>query len=194
MHFIQQEGLVYGAEGCNGGSPLDEHADLDLAGGDHLNVDAGRGDGLEHRGGNAGVGAHAQADDRDLGDLGIVGNAAAPISWAAAVAARRVSARSPRAMVKLTSVAPAVATFWTIMSTTMLARAMVSKSRWTTPGRSGTPRMVIRASSFASAAPVTATPSRRASCSPTIQVPGVSANVLRTWIGTPYFLANSIDR
>ena len=80
---------------------------------------------------------------------------------------------------KLTSVVPPVATFWTIMSTTMLAAAIVRKSAWTTPGRSGTPRIVIRASSLARAAPVTATPSRRASRSSTIQVPGASANELR---------------
>ena len=51
------------------------------------------------------------------------------------------------------------------------------------------PRLVLRR-----AAPVTVTPSRRASPSATIQVPSVSENELRTWIGTPYFLANSIDR
>ena len=49
------------------------------------------------------------------------------------------------------------------MSTTMLAVAIVRKIAWTTPGRSGTPEMVTRASSLARAAPVTATPSRRAS-------------------------------
>ena len=65
---------------------------------------------------------------------------------------------------------------------------------WTTPGRSGTPRIVTRASSLTRAAPVTVAPSRRASPSATIQVPGASENELRTWIGTPYFLANSIDR
>ena len=118
----------------------------------------------------------------------------APTSLPASSAARRVSGRSPLATVKLTSVIPPVETFWTIMSTTMFAAAIVRKMAWTTPGRSGTPRIVIRASSLASAAPVTGTPSRRASCSPTIQVPGASENELRTWIGTPYFLANSIDR
>ena len=61
---------------------IDQHADLDLAGRDHLDVDAGRGQGLEHRGGDAGVGAHAQADDRDLGDLGVVGDArGADLAW-----------------------------------------------------------------------------------------------------------------
>jgi hypothetical protein len=52
----------------------------------------------------------------------------------------------------------------------------------------------MRASSFASAAPETLVPILRASRSETIQVPGVSVNELRTWIGTSYFLANSIDR
>ena len=52
----------------------------------------------------------------------------------------------------------------------------------------------MRASSLASAAPVTATPSRRASASGTIQVPSASVNELRTCSGTSYFLANSIDR
>ncbi len=118
----------------------------------------------------------------------------APISPAAASAVRSVSARSPLATVKLTSVAPPVETFWTIMSTTIFRAAIVRNTEWTTPGRSGTPRRVIRASSLARAAPVTATPSRRASSSPTIHVPGASENELRTWIGTPYFLANSMDR
>jgi hypothetical protein len=118
----------------------------------------------------------------------------APTDRAAFSTARSVSARSPESTVKLTSVVPSVATFWTIMSTTICDPAIEWKSEWTTPGRSGTRKTVIRASSLARAAPVTVTPSLRACPSATIQVPGASEKELRTWTGTPYFLANSIDR
>ncbi len=100
----------------------------------------------------------------------------APIAFAAASAATSVSARSPESTVKLTSVAPSVATFWTIMSTTMFAPAIVWNNEWTTPGRSGTPVIVSRASSLAKAAPVTGAPRRRASDSATIHVPSASEN------------------
>ena len=81
------------------------------------------------------------------------------------------------------------------MSTTRFASPMRRKIAWTTPGRSGTPRMVIRASSFASAAPVTLAEPARISARRRSRCLGVSVNELRTWISTvEYFLANSIER
>ena len=47
----------------------DQHADLDLGGRDHLDVDALVGQRLEHLLGDAGMAAHADADDRDLDDV-----------------------------------------------------------------------------------------------------------------------------
>ena len=49
----------------------------------------------------------------------------------------------------------AVPTFWAIMSTTMFCSAMAAKTRWLTPGWSGTPSRVTRASSLTMAAPQT---------------------------------------
>ncbi len=69
---IEQECSVDHSQSRHGRGTIDQDADLDLAGRDHLQVDAGVGERLEHGGGDAGVGAHAQADDRDLGDLGVV--------------------------------------------------------------------------------------------------------------------------
>jgi hypothetical protein len=50
---------------------VDQHRNLDLAGRDRLNVDAAVGQRPEHRGGNACVAFHADANDRDLGDFGV---------------------------------------------------------------------------------------------------------------------------
>src|SRR5262245_25854396 len=47
---------------------VDHHRDLDLRGGDHLDVDALVGERLEHLRGNAHVRAHPDADDRYLAD------------------------------------------------------------------------------------------------------------------------------
>ena len=144
---------------------IDQHADLDLAGRDHLDVDPGLGQGLEHRRGDAGV--------------GLASPGRRPRPWRRSAScvtpAPRRPSRPPRpTSERLGQVAGGdgeadlgrrrrCATFWTIMSTTMFASAIGRNREWTTPGRSGTPRIVIRASSLASAAPVTLTPSRRAS-------------------------------
>src|SRR5271165_1353599 len=48
-----------------------QHADLDLAGGDHLNVDRLVGQRAEHGVGHAGVAAHADPDHADFGDVWI---------------------------------------------------------------------------------------------------------------------------
>ena len=48
---------------------FDQYRNLDLAGGDHLDVDVCFGERLEHLGRDARVGLHPRADDRDLGDV-----------------------------------------------------------------------------------------------------------------------------
>ena len=100
--------------------------------------------------GDAGMGAHADADDRDLGDVGRPLHRPGSRSWpwrlrarfrARVVVGRRhgegeVGERCrPREM------------FWTIMSTLTLASASGPKIAAATPGWSGTRRSVILASS-----------------------------------------------
>ena len=58
-----------------GGGSVDQDADLDLAGRDHLDVDTGFSHGLEHLASDAGMRPHPQADDGDLGDLRVVRDA-----------------------------------------------------------------------------------------------------------------------
>src|SRR5580658_1805707 len=50
----------------------DQHADLDLAGGNHLYVDRLVRQGAEHCAGGARVAAHTNADDADLGDVRVL--------------------------------------------------------------------------------------------------------------------------
>ena len=57
-----------GGNGAVGHVLVDEDGDLDLGCGDHLDVDAGGVEGIEHAGRGAGVGLHAGADNRDLRD------------------------------------------------------------------------------------------------------------------------------
>ena len=61
QHAHRQFGLVL----------VDQHADLDLAGGDRLDVDAAVAQRAEHGAGHAGMAFHADADDADLGDLAV---------------------------------------------------------------------------------------------------------------------------
>src|SRR5262249_29495063 len=49
---------------------IDQDADFDLRGRDRQNIDAFCGKALEHLGSNSGVASHADADDRDLHDVG----------------------------------------------------------------------------------------------------------------------------
>ena len=53
---------------------FDDHRNLDFRCGDHLDIDALLGQRFEHATGNAGMRAHADADDGHLGDLGIAGH------------------------------------------------------------------------------------------------------------------------
>src|SRR5579885_129551 len=68
---VKAVGGVQAAYGELGVLLGDQHADLDLRGGDHLDVDSLLGQGVEHALGDAGMAAHADADDRDLDDIGV---------------------------------------------------------------------------------------------------------------------------
>ena len=83
--------------------------------------------------------------------------------------------------------------FWMIMSTLTLASASAVKMRPATPGLSGTPRSVMRASSVEW---VTAVISGRSmvSSSPTTKVPGSSLKLDRQWMRTPWLRAYSTER
>ena len=83
--------------------------------------------------------------------------------------------------------------FWMIMSTLTLASASAVKMRPATPGWSGTPSSVTRASSREC---VTAVISGRSivSSSPTTKVPGSSVNEERQWMRTPWLRAYSTER
>ena len=79
------------------------------------------------------------------------------------------------------------------MSTLTLASASAVKMRPATPGLSGTPSSVTRASSVEW---VTAVISGRSmvSSSPTTKVPGSSLNEERQWMRTPWLRAYSTER
>ena len=83
--------------------------------------------------------------------------------------------------------------FWMIMSTLTLASASAVKMRPATPGLSGTPSSVTRASSREW---VTAVISGRSivSSSPTTKVPGSSVKLERQWMRTPWLRAYSTLR
>ena len=75
-HLIQLKRLVQHAHSKFQVLLVDHHRDLDLRGGDHLDVDALLGQRAEHLAGDADVGAHADADHRDLGDPVVAGDLA----------------------------------------------------------------------------------------------------------------------
>ena len=104
-----------------------------------------------------------------------------------------MSCRSPRSTVKLMLAVWSSNTFWMMSSTMMLAAAMSPKILAATPGRSGTRLIVTRVMSDLRAAPLT-TMCSMVGVSATIIVPGLVFWLLRTWIGTEYFLANSTAR
>ncbi len=124
----------------------DHAGDADRRGGDHLDVDVLLGQDLEHRGGHAGVGLHAGADQRHLGD-GVVGQH---------LAGSELGARAPAHLepdgqvgsgtVNEMSVVPCSDVFCTIMSTLTLRSARARNSAAATPGWSGTPVTVTLAS------------------------------------------------
>src|SRR5699024_424985 len=65
--FLLDECVMDGGDGTVGLGLINDDADLDLAGRDHVDVDVLTGEGFEHGGGNARVALHAGADDADLG-------------------------------------------------------------------------------------------------------------------------------
>ena len=60
-----------GADSLVGVCTVDDAGDLDLAGGDHLDVDIVVGQCLEHLGSNAAVALHTSTHDGDLGAGGV---------------------------------------------------------------------------------------------------------------------------
>ena len=62
QHADRQFGFVF----------VDQYRDFDFRGGNGLHVDTALGQCLEHRGRDTGVAAHADANDRDFGDLGVM--------------------------------------------------------------------------------------------------------------------------
>ena len=156
----------------------------------------GLGQRLEHRGGDAGVGPHPQADDRDLGDLGVVRDARRPDRLRGRPRRRAsVSARSPAATVKLTSVVPVGRDVLDDHVDDDVRRGdraedRVDHARPVGDAQDRDPRLVLGQRRAGDASrPAAGRRSRRRS-----RCPGASENELRTWIGTSYFLANSIER
>src|SRR5215212_6842979 len=109
-----------------------------------------------------------------------------PISESSSRIASTAASRSSASTVNDRSAPPSwdTGSFWMIMSTLMLASASAPKMRPATPGSSGTPVRVTRASSVEW---VTAVTSGRSmvSCSETTRVPGASSAELRQWMRTP---------
>jgi hypothetical protein len=70
--LIERKCLMRDSQGRTGRRSVDQYTDLDLTRCDHLNIDASRRQNFEERGGDTGVGAHAEADDGDLGDFRVV--------------------------------------------------------------------------------------------------------------------------
>ena len=83
--------------------------------------------------------------------------------------------------------------FWMIVSTLQLASASARKIAAATPGRSGTPVSVIRASSVECVTAVISGCSM-VSSSPITTVPGLSSKLDRQWIRTPCVRAYSTER
>ena len=128
----------------------------------------------------------------------IVGSSATrkmPTSETTGSSALRAVGRSARGTVKdMSAEAPSDSgSFWMIMSTLTFASASAVKMRPATPGLSGTPRSVMRASSVEW---VTAVISGRSmvSSSPTTKVPGSSLKLDRQWMRTPWVRAYSTER
>ena len=118
-----------------------------------------------------------------------------PCSEARPSSARRASCRSVRGTVKDMSAPASLETgsFWMIMSTLMFASAS-SVAIWpATPGVSGTPTSVTRASSVECVTAVMRGCST-VSSGPTTTVPGASSKLDRQWMRTPWLRAYSTER
>jgi hypothetical protein len=124
-------------DGEHGGLDLvlgDHDRHPDRRGRDHLDVDARRPTAREHLGGDARVGLHAGADQRDLGDVLVDGDArgADLVGERLEDAARLVGVAARQGERDVGR--PSSETFWTIMSMLMFASASAENSRAATPG------------------------------------------------------------
>ena len=115
---------------------------------DHLDVDAGVGEGLEHGGGHAGMASSCRRPiERHLGDAVVGGDLRRRRSRARALGHLEADvARSSSGTVKEMSVVPCSEVFCTIMSTLTERSARARNRRAAMPGRSGTPVTVTLAS------------------------------------------------
>ena len=73
-YLLVEKCVVDGVDGLFGIVQMDQNRDLDLTGGDHLDVDIGFAQGFKHLGGNTGVGLHACANYRYLGNIIVANN------------------------------------------------------------------------------------------------------------------------
>ncbi len=101
----------------------DQHGDLDLTGGDHLNVDAGIGNRAEHFLSHACLPGHPQADHRNLGDLVIMRIAGRAYLGRSFRMASSAAASSSVGTVNEISARSSCPMFCTIMSTVILPSA-----------------------------------------------------------------------
>jgi hypothetical protein len=128
---------------------------------------------------------HPSPDQRHLADVVVVEQRLEPDArtFSSAAMAFWPSARDS---VNETSVRPVEPdTFWTIMSMLTSASAIARKMPAASPGLSGTPTTVTRASDRSWATPeMIACSTSSSSGMPTTQVPSRSENDERTWTGT----------
>ena len=115
--LVQLELGVHGPQGLHALVARHQGRDLDLAGGDHLDIDPVVGQRAEHAVGDAGLRGHAQADDRDLGHVGVVRDALAAELVGRLLTAASAIGRSSSSTVNEMSARPSAPTFCTIMST-----------------------------------------------------------------------------
>jgi hypothetical protein len=136
--LFQLEGIMQRLHGQFQIFAVDQHRHLDLRRRDDLDVDV-LGERLEHLVGDAGMGAHADPDDRDLGDVLVGQTCAKAMSPRSRAASSALSARATSSIgtVKVMSVRPSAETFCTIMSTFTPAWASGPKSAAAIPGLSG---------------------------------------------------------
>ena len=124
-----------------------------------------------------------------------VATPAMPSSARSGASASSAATRSSRGTVNdMSASRPSVSgSFWMIMSTFTLASASAVMTRPATPGSSGRPLRVTRASSVEW---VTAVTSGRSMVSSSVrtQVPGRSSKLDRQWMRTPWLRAYSTER
>ena len=72
--YLVEQHIVDGADSLVGVGTVDDTGDLDLAGGDHLDVDVVVGQCLKHLGSHAAVALHTGTDNADLGAVIVDGD------------------------------------------------------------------------------------------------------------------------